>query len=202
MRKIITAAAVSAATLAVLAGTVACQGTAISKAAASKPASTSAASAPVSSMPAPATTPTDVTTGPVGTTFTATSTDSSGNTDSYDVTLVKVIDPATGADQFTTPDAGKHFVGTVFTITGDTGSTNDDANSDAVVIGSDGQTYTFDANDIAGYTNFNYGNFTVSAGRHATGAVVFQLPNGVKVASVQWNPNTFTTSSPATWNVS
>ena len=58
--------------------------------------------------------------------------DGSGNV--YRVTLVKVIDPAKGENQFTTPDTGKRFVGLVFKVKALTGSPKDeDANNDAVV---------------------------------------------------------------------
>jgi hypothetical protein len=58
--------------------------------------------------------------------------DASGDT--YRVTLVKIIDPAQGADQFNTPDSGKRFVGVVFTIKALNGSPqNEDANDDAAV---------------------------------------------------------------------
>jgi hypothetical protein len=111
--------------------------------------------------------------------------DSSGDT--YRVTLVKIIDPAQGADQFSTPDSGNRFVGAVFTIKALSGSPqNEDANSDAVLVGSNGQSYTFDVNDIAGYTNFDNGEIHVAQGETATGAVVFQVPDGVKVSEVQW----------------
>jgi len=38
------------------------------------------------------------------------------NGDNYRVTLLKVIDPAQGADEFSTPENGKRFVGIVFKI--------------------------------------------------------------------------------------
>lgn len=111
--------------------------------------------------------------------------DGSGNT--YRVTLVKVIDPAPGADQFTTPDSGKRFVGAVFTIKALSGSPQDeDANNDAAVIGSNGQTYSADINDIAGYTNFDNGSIHVAQGETTTGAVTFQVPDGIKVMKIQW----------------
>jgi hypothetical protein len=111
--------------------------------------------------------------------------DSSGNT--YRVTLVKVIDPAQGADQFTTPDSGKRFVGAVFRIKAVNGSPQgEDANNDAVIVGSDGQSYTADFSDIAGYTNFANGVIHVAQGETVTGAVTFQVPDRVKVAEVQW----------------
>jgi hypothetical protein len=113
-----------------------------------------------------------------------------GSGDAYRVTLVRVIDPAQGASQFDTPDNGKRFVGTVFTIKALNGSPqNEDANTDAAVIGSNGQTYTADFSSIAGYTNFNNGSIQVAQGETQTGAVTFQVPNGVKVLEVQWTPS-------------
>jgi hypothetical protein len=111
--------------------------------------------------------------------------DASGNT--YRVTLAKVIDPAQGADQFTTPDSGKHFAGIVFRITALNGSPQDeDANNDAAIVGSNGQTYPADFDDIAGYTNFDSGTIHVAQGATETGSVTFQVPDQVKVTEVQW----------------
>lgn len=111
--------------------------------------------------------------------------DSAGNT--YRVTLVKVIDPAKGANQFTTPDNGKRFVGAVFTVTAVNGSPkNENADLAASVTGSNGQSYQADFNEIAGYTNFNHGEITVAEGQSVTGAVTFQVPDGVKVTRVLW----------------
>ena len=167
--------------------------------------STQAPSSSAPPPPAPSSSPsssTDNLTGPLGTTFTDTQTDSSGNADSYDVTAVKVLDPATGADQYTTPDIGKRFIGVEFKITGDSGYSSDDANSDAVLQGDDGQVYQPDFDSISAGTNFNSGNFSVRSGQTQIGWVTFQVPRGVKVASVQWQPNTFGDQQPATWTVS
>jgi hypothetical protein len=111
--------------------------------------------------------------------------DGSGNL--YRVTLTKVIDPATGENQFTVPDAGKRFVGLVFRVRAVTGSPRDeDANNDAVIIGSNGQTYSADFAGIAGNTNFHHGAIQVPTGETVAGSVTFQLPNDVKVSTVQW----------------
>jgi len=111
--------------------------------------------------------------------------DGSGNL--YRVTLTKVIDPATGENQFTVPDAGKRFVGLVFRVKALTGSPRDeDANNDAVVIGSNGQNYSADFAGIAGYTNFDRGAIRVSTGETVTGSVTFQLPKNMKISTVQW----------------
>jgi hypothetical protein len=112
--------------------------------------------------------------------------DGSGNT--YRVTLVKVIDPARGASQFDSPDNGKRFVGAVFTIKAVTGSPqNEDANNDAVLVGSNGQNYSADFANIVGYTNFDSGTIHVAQGDTVTGAVTFQVPDGLTVSTVQWS---------------
>lgn len=112
-----------------------------------------------------------------------------GSGDTYRVTLDKIIDPAKGADSFTQPDNGKRFVGAVFTITALNGSPRDEsADNDAVIVGSNGQTYTSDFDTIAGYTDFSNGQINVAQGEKATGAVTFQVPTGVKVSKVQWTP--------------
>ena len=111
--------------------------------------------------------------------------DGSGNL--YQVVLAKVIDPAKGENQFAAPDAGKRFVGLVFRVKALTGSPkNEDANNDAVVVGSNGQNYSADFDGIAGYTNFDHGVIHVSQGETVTGSVTFQLPENVKVSTVQW----------------
>jgi hypothetical protein len=107
--------------------------------------------------------------------------------DSYDVALVKVIDPAQGADQFTSPDSGKRFVGLEFTIKGLSGTLQDeDANNDAFALSTGGQKYSADFDEISGYTNFDEGAIHVSKGQTVTGTVTFQIPDGVKLAKGQW----------------
>jgi hypothetical protein len=159
----------------------------------SKAASAPATSAPASKAPA--------TTGPLGTSFTVTTQDNSGNDVSYHVTAKQVLDPATGSDEFNTPAAGKRFVGIQLTILGAAGYSHDDANNDAAIMGSNGQTYTSDFSTLSAGTNFNAGNFSVSAGQRTTGWVTFQLPKGVSVASVQWQADVFNGSPPATWAI-
>lgn len=132
---------------------------------------------------------------PVGTTYQAK--DSSG--DAYHVTVIKVLDPATGADSFTMPDKGKRFVGVVLTVRGVSGNADDDADNNTTLIGSNGQTYTSDVDQIAGYTDFNFGEFNVSPGQVSTGAVTFQVPTGVRVERIQWDASGGFGGQPATW---
>ena len=105
----------------------------------------------------------------------------------YRLTLVKVIDPAQGADQSTTADNGERFIGAVFTISAPEGSPlSEDTNRNAAAIGSDGRTYSPDTNEIAGYTNFDNGAIHLAQGETVTGSVTFKVPDGIKVAKVQW----------------
>jgi hypothetical protein len=137
-------------------------------------------------------------TGGIGTTFTITTTDDSGNAASYDVTLDKV-DQSVYPGAYETPQtAGDHFAAAEFTIKGDTGSTSDDANSDASALGPDGTQYQFSAS-VNSLPEFNSGLFNVGPGQSVKGWVAFELPAGVTVASVQWAPSF--NGSAATWTV-
>jgi hypothetical protein len=113
--------------------------------------------------------------------------DENGNP--YRVQAVQVIDPAQGADQYTTPNAGDRFVAVVFKIT-DTGSNqiSDDANNNASVIASNDQTYTADFDSVSECTNFKSGEYQLAKGQAVTGCVVFQVPTDLKVTTVEWSP--------------
>lgn len=146
---------------------------------------------------APSASPSNSLSGPVGTAYAVT--DQSG--DKIRVSLTRVIDPAQGSDQFDTPNNGNRFVGTVFSITGISGNFSDDANNDATLIGSNGQTYSADFDSITGYTNFNGGQYNVSVGEKSVGAVTFQVPLGVRVATIEWSANGGFGGAPAEWQV-
>lgn len=108
---------------------------------------------------------------------------------SYQVQLTQVIDPAQGADQYTTPDAGNRFVAAVFRVTAGRSALSGDADTNAAVIGSDDQTYSPDLNDVAGCTNFSSGAYQIAPGESSTGCVAFQVPVGVAVRKVRWSPS-------------
>jgi hypothetical protein len=155
---------------------------------------TSSSTSPSAASATPQVADSATTEGPVGTSFTLTSDDGT----SYDVTLIKIVDPARGADEFSTPSDSSRFVGAVFSITGRAGHSSDNANNDALLVGSDGQDYQSDFSQIKGYTNFNGGDWNVGVGKTVTGAVTFQVPKGVTVQSIQWGG--LFASTPASWN--
>lgn len=118
------------------------------------------------------------------------------------VTLLKITDPAQGADQYTTADAGKRFVAaSVKIMNNGTSSYQDDANNDLTLIGSDNQSYTSDLNSVSGCTDFSNGQYTLAAGESATGCVVFQVPNGVSAAKVQFQTNSGMSGDTGEWAV-
>jgi hypothetical protein len=131
--------------------------------------------------PAP---PTTMPTGHVGSTLTVSMQGPGLTTSDARVTLVKMIDPASGSDEFTTPDAGTRFVAAEFQIVA-VGAVSDDASLDAAIVGSDKRTYQADAFDtIAGCTDFNAGEVTLRAGASSTGCVTFEVRTGVTPAAV------------------
>jgi hypothetical protein len=106
------------------------------------------------------------------------------------ITLSQIIDPAAGADQFTTPDQGKRFVGVKLVIkNAGSQSESDDANNDVSIQGSDGQAYTASVYGISGCTNFTNGTFQLAPGEAVTGCVTFQVPTAVKLSKVQFTPS-------------
>lgn len=110
--------------------------------------------------------------------------------DGYTVTLEQVIDPASGSNEFETPDAGTRFVAAQIQIV-DSGSSaiSGDANSDVVLLGSDDQDYTPVFDSLSACTNFDNGEFQLSPSASVTGCVAFQLPNGVTTSEVTFSTN-------------
>jgi hypothetical protein len=153
-----------------------------------------AASAPAAASPDSHTSPAGGTVGHVG--DTATFTDSADGW-SYSATLVKVLDPAEPDNSFDAADSGKRLVGAEFKLTGITGKAQDDANIDAAIQGSNSQLYSPTFSGLAAGTNFNNGDFSLTPGSTEVGWVTFELPHGVKVAQVQWDPSF--SGSPVTW---
>ena len=168
-----------------------------------KPQNTPTQAAPAQEVPTtpsetPTPTPTQASdTGPVGTTFTVTGSDGT----SYDITLVKVLDPAQGANEFSTPEQGKRFVGAKFTVKTTAGTVSENANNNAAIQGSDNQMYTSDFSEISAGTNFNNGDIHLRKGGSVTGWVTFQVPQNVKVTSVQWSPESGFSNAVATWTM-
>jgi hypothetical protein len=118
------------------------------------------------------------------------------------VTLVKVVDPASGADQFTTPDAGKRFVGVQLRIVlgGANAASDVFPDNDTTVFDASGQSYSSDVSSLANCQSFAT-PLTLSPGVPALGCVSFQAPTGTKITRVQFTPASGFASVTAQWQV-
>jgi len=125
--------------------------------------------------------------------------DSSGT--ELGVTLQKVIDPADGANQYSKPGSGKHFVGVKLHVQNKAAATyQNNANNETTIILSDGKTLHADYNPIAGCGNFDNGQIKLKGGAASTGCVTFQVPNSEKVTRVSYG-NTVFPGTTAEWSV-
>jgi hypothetical protein len=125
--------------------------------------------------------------------------DSSGT--QLDVTLQKVIDPADGANQYSKPGSGQHFVGVKLHVQNKAAATyQNNANNETTIILSDGKTLHADYNPIAGCGNFDNGQIKLASGAASTGCVTFQVPKSEKVIQVSYG-NTVFPGTTAEWSI-
>jgi hypothetical protein len=109
--------------------------------------------------------------------------------DTLSITVSQTVDPATAGTGSGLPDVGYRFVAVEANLSNSgpaNGGVDGNANLAMTVTGSDSQTYTADFGTASQCTNFSYGEFQVPNGDTATGCVLFQLPTGVTVKSVQF----------------
>ncbi len=126
--------------------------------------------------------------GPVGATLSVS--DSSGT--KLDVTVKKVIDPASGANKYSKPASGKHFVGVQLRVKNAATTTyQNNANNETTIVLSNGKTRDAGYNPIAGCGNFDNGQLKLATGKSSTGCVTFQVPNGVRVSAVRYGNTVF-----------
>jgi hypothetical protein len=162
-------------------------------AAASEPA-TSTAGTPLPGTSAP---PTGTRTGQLGATLPVS--DTSGT--QLDVTLTKVIDPASGANSYSKPASGKHFVGVKLRVHNTAAAAyQNNANNETTIKLSNGKTLQANYNPIAGCGNFDNGQVNLKSGATSTGCVTFQVPKGSKVIQVSYR-NTVFPGITAQWSI-
>jgi hypothetical protein len=126
--------------------------------------------------------------------------DSSGT--QLDVTLKKVIDPASGANKYSNPAKGNHFAGVKLRIHNTATTTyQNNANNETTITLSNGKTLHANYNPIADCGNFDNGQVTLKAGATSTGCVTFQIPKGQKVTQVSYS-NTVFPGKNAKWQIS
>jgi hypothetical protein len=102
------------------------------------------------------------------------------------VTLLNVIDPATGADQFSTPVAGGKFVGVQIRITiGGTAITREDPSANTTVTDSQGNVYTPTPANIQTCAAIKPAR-SVAPGKSLTGCLTFQLESDSRVTHITY----------------
>jgi hypothetical protein len=117
------------------------------------------------------------------------------------ITLVKIVDPAQGADQFTTPGQGKRFVGVQFRIVlGGTQSTQGSPDNDATVYDSQGQSYSSGFGNLMNCQSFA-SPLTLSPGEPVLGCITYELPTSAKIAKVKFTPASGFAPATAEWQV-
>ena len=167
-------------------------GTHSAAAAAEPAASTAGTPSPGTSAP-----PTGTSRGQLGSTLPVS--DTSGT--QLEVTLTKVIDPASGANSYSKPASGKHFVGVKLRVQNQASSTyQNNANNETTITLSNGKTLHANYNPIASCGNFDNGQLNVKSGATSTGCVTFQVPKSSKVIQVRYG-NTVFPGTTAQWSI-
>ena len=134
--------------------------------------------------------------GPVGTSVYLPATGQSAATQ---VTLLKVVDPAPGADQFAVPVAGGRFVAAQFRITTASDSATLDAGADTVLDDSQGNLYSPTNANVTGCSAF--GTNALSPGSTSTGCLTFEIPVDAAVSEITFTPSGEFGSVSAEWLV-
>ena len=125
--------------------------------------------------------------------------DSSGT--QLDVTLTKVIDPASGANSYAKPTSGKRFVGVKLRVQNNaSGTYQNNANNETTIIVSGDKTLHADYNPIANCGNFDNGQIKLKSGAASIGCVTFQVPKGQQVIQVRY-ANAVFPGTTAQWGV-
>ena len=118
----------------------------------------------------------------------------------YQMTLLRVDQQASPANEFEAAEPGHHLAAAQFRVTATT-SVDENANNNATATGSDEQAYTPSLASVAEGTNFANGQIRLQPGGSLIGWVTFELPDGVRITKVQWTPASGFSAQAAEWLV-
>ena len=118
----------------------------------------------------------------------------------YQMTLLRVDQQASPANEFEAAEPGYHLAAAQFRVTATT-SVDENANNNATATGSDEQAYTPSLASVAEGTNFANGQIRLQPGGSLIGWVIFELPDGVRITKVQWTPASGFSAQAAEWLV-
>ncbi|MFF4803427.1 DUF4352 domain-containing protein [Streptomyces sp. NPDC001351] len=119
-----------------------------------------------------------------------------------DVTVVKVVDPAKPADEFTQAGAGKRFVGVQFQLvnTG-TAAYSDSPSNGAQVADRQGQQFESTFGDISAGPSMS-SDVRLKPGAKALGWIVFEVPKASKVTTVHFAMDSGFADQTGEWKLS
>jgi hypothetical protein len=127
--------------------------------------------------------PTKAKTATVGDTITLKGSDKGSK---LDVTVTKIADPAKAGNEFTTPGAGKRFVGVQFQLVNTGTTAYRDSPSNGTGIGdTQGQQFQATIADITAGPSMS-SDLHLKPGARALGWIVYEVPKASKAATVQF----------------
>ncbi|WP_256097980.1 DUF4352 domain-containing protein [Streptomyces sp. MnatMP-M17] len=119
-----------------------------------------------------------------------------------DVTVTKWVDPAKGKDEFFVPQDGNRWVAAQFELVNSgTKSYVDSPANGAQVADAEGQRFTTTFADITAGPSMT-SDARVPPGEKALGYIVFEVPMGSKIASIQFAMNSGMADQTGQWSVS
>ncbi|WP_330452544.1 MULTISPECIES: DUF4352 domain-containing protein [unclassified Streptomyces] len=117
------------------------------------------------------------------------------------VTVVKVVDPAGAADEFSTPAADKRYVAVQFRLK-NTGSAvyDDSPGNGTTVVDTRGQQFEATVEDTSAGPGFP-GSVTIAPGDTGLGFITFEVPKKSTVAKIQFAMNSGFSGNTGQWTV-
>ncbi|MFF7953956.1 DUF4352 domain-containing protein [Streptomyces griseorubiginosus] len=117
------------------------------------------------------------------------------------VTVVKVVDPAAGKDEFSSPDSGKRFVAVQFRLKNVGSKVFDDApDNDAKVKDEQGQQFDPSLLETSAGPGFG-GSVTLPSGDSGLGFINFEVPATARITKIQFTLNSGFANDVGQWNV-
>jgi hypothetical protein len=110
-----------------------------------------------------------------------------GQGHSASITLVRVVDPAQGADQYTTPSAGDRFVTTEFKIVNTGNAFQPEPGSDATVFDTASHSFSSTYQEAVQGCPAFASNLTLTHDETADGCVTFEVPTGSVLQKIQYS---------------
>lgn len=122
------------------------------------------------------------------------------NGEQVTVTVLKIVDPAKSSNDYESPDPGKRYVAVQIKIQNSGTVTYDDSPSNGSKL-IDSQSQQYDA-EISDPVSPGLGSVKMAPGSTRVGYITFQVPNGTKLASFQFGPDSGFAPETGEWQIS